>query len=163
MTTPSFIPSLWKTNGDNFNPFDSLQREVDRVFGEFNRGLPFPELRSESGALWMTPKIDISEEDTFLAVTAELPGVEEKDIDVTVEKGSLTIKAEKKVEKDEETKNYHVVERSYGMFQRSIPLPFEADADKVEAKFENGVLTVSMPKPPELEGKRRKIQIGQKN
>ena len=94
-------------------------------------------------------------------VTAELPGVEEKDIELTLANGLLTIRGEKKTERDEKetNKNWHVIERSYGAFSRSIALPFEPASDKVEAKFDKGVLRVHLPKPPEVASKQQRIAI----
>jgi HSP20 family protein len=109
----------------------------------------------------MAPRIDVSETKDALEVTAELPGIDEKDVEVTLSEGMLTIRGEKKTERDEQdaSKNWHVTERSYGAFSRSIALPFEPDAEKVEAKFEKGVLRVKLPKPPEVAKKQQKIEI----
>ena len=94
-------------------------------------------------------------------MTAELPGVEEKDIELTLANGLLTIRGEKKTERDEKdtNKNWHVIERSYGAFSRSIALPFEPASDRVEAKFDKGVLWVHLPKPPEVASKQQRIAI----
>jgi HSP20 family protein len=94
-----------------------------------------------------------------IEVTAELPGVDEKDVDVTLANGVLTVRGEKKTERDEEDKdkNWHVVERSYSSFSRAIPLPFDPDPAKVEAKFDKGVLHIHLPKPAEI--KQQKIEI----
>ena len=106
------------------------------------------------------PRIDVSETDAELKIEAELPGVDEKDLEVVLSDGRLTIKGEKKAEKEEKKKDYHLVERSYGSFARSIGLPFEADPGQVKASFAKGVLTVTVPKPPEVKAKEKKIQIG---
>ncbi len=94
-------------------------------------------------------------------VTAELPGVDEKDVDVTLANGMLTVRGEKKTERDEQDtdKNWNVVERSYGSFSRAIPLPFDPDPTKVEAKFDNGVLRIRLPKSAEMATKQHKIEI----
>jgi HSP20 family protein len=94
-------------------------------------------------------------------VTAELPGVDEKDLDVTLANEVLTIRGEKRTERDEEDKdkNWHVVERSFGSFTRAIPLPFDPDATKVEARFDKGVLRIRLPKPGEVAKKQQKIEI----
>ena len=107
------------------------------------------------------PKIDIVESKDAIDLTAELPGVEEKDVDVTLADGMLTIRGEKKTERDErdKDKNWHVVERSYGSFSRAIPLPFDPDPAKVEAKFDKGVLHIHLPKPAEMAKKQQKIEI----
>ena len=160
MTMKSLLPSIWGGREENYNPFEVLQNEVDRVFGDFNQRLPLvSDVWLKNGRNGLTPRVDISETDNAIHVTAELPGVEEKDIDVSVDNSGLTIKAEKKAEKEDKNKNYHLVERTYGMFQRTIPLPYEIDADKVDAKFEKGVLTINMPKPAEVKTKKRKVKI----
>ena len=94
-------------------------------------------------------------------MTAELPGVDEKDLDVTLANGMLTVRGEKKTARDEQDKdkNWHVVERSYGSFSRAIPLPFDPDPAKVEAKFDKGVLHIHLPKPAEVAKKQQKIEI----
>jgi HSP20 family protein len=91
----------------------------------------------------LSPKIDVAESKDAIDVTAELPGVDEKDLDVTLANGMLTVRGEKRTERDEQDKdkNWHVVERSYGSFSRSIPLPFDPDPAKVEAKFERAYCT----------------------
>jgi HSP20 family protein len=108
----------------------------------------------------MAPRVDVSETDTELKIEAELPGIDEKDVEVVLSDGRLTIKGEKKQEKEEKKKDYHLLERSYGSFARSIALPFEADPDQVKASFAKGVLTVTVPKPPEVKAKEKKIAIG---
>ncbi|MDJ0949349.1 MAG: Hsp20/alpha crystallin family protein [Alphaproteobacteria bacterium] len=107
----------------------------------------------------MTPRLDVSESEKKFEVQAELPGVEEKDLDVSVSDGILTIKASKQAEKEEKGKTWHRVERSFGTYQRSLSLPSSADADKIKATFEKGVLTISVPKRAELEPPTRKISI----
>ena len=106
-------------------------------------------------------QIDIAESRDAIDVMAELPGVDEKDLDVTLANGLLTVRGEKKTERDEQDKdkNWHVVERSYGSFSRAIPLPFDPDPAKVEAKFDKGVLHIHLPKPAEVAKKQQKIEI----
>ena len=158
MTLKSLLPSLW--DKDSYEPFHSLQREIDRVFNDFSRGGHHPlTSRDGNGAMRLMPSVDIVETDGTLEVTAELPGVDEADIEVTLSDNVLTIKGEKKAESEKEDKNYHVVERSYGSFQRSLKVPFDASADEISAKFEKGVLKVTLPKPPEVEAKTRKIPV----
>ena len=106
------------------------------------------------------PRIDVSETDSELRIEAELPGVEEKDLEIVLSDGRLTIKGEKKQEKEEKKKDYHLVERSYGSFARSVGLPFAAEPDKIKASFAKGVLTVTVPKPAEVKAKEKKIPIG---
>ncbi len=151
----SYLPSLFGRDGDHLG---SLFRDVERVFDDFSRRTPFAGFMGESGSM---PKIDICEGKDAIDVTAELPGVEEKDIEVTLSNGVLTIRGEKKSERDEtdKDKNWHTVERSFGMFSRSISLPFDPEGGKVEAKFDNGVLRVHLPKPSEVAAKQQKIEI----
>jgi HSP20 family protein len=146
------LPSLFGREGDSLG---SLFREVEKTFEDFSRRAPFAGFPAEA----LTPKIDVSEGKDALEVTAELPGVAEKDVDVTLAEGMLTIRGEKRSERDEKEKNWHVVERSYGAFARSLALPFDPDPDKVEAKFDKGVLRIRLPKPAEVAKKEKKIDI----
>ncbi len=129
-------------------PWRSLRAEMDRLFDHFAKGFgpsmfePF----SDEGAEIAVPAVDFAESDKAFTVTAELPGIEEKDIDVTVSGGMLTIKGEKKKETEEKDKNYYLSERSYGSFQRSFSLPEGIDQAKIAANFAKGVLTVTLPK-----------------
>jgi HSP20 family protein len=109
----------------------------------------------------LSPKIDVGETKDAIEVTAELPGVDEKDLDLTLADGVLTVRGEKKSAREEQDKdkNWHVVERSYGSFSRTIPLPFDPDPAKVEAKFDKGVLHIHLPKPAEVAKKQQKIEI----
>jgi len=144
--------------GDIWDPFASLRRDMERMFEDFSRDFGWgPPATAGTAA---APRIDVSETETELKIEAEMPGVDEKDVEVVLSDGRLTIKGEKKQEKEEKKKDYHLVERSYGSFARSIGLPFEADPTKVQAKFEKGVLTVTVPKPPEVKAKEKKIPIG---
>jgi len=146
------LPSLFGRDDDSVG---SLFREVQRTFEDFSRRSPF----RTSDALM--PKIDVVESKDAFEVIAELPGMDEENIDVTLAGDALIIRGEKKNERDEEDKdkNWHVVERSYGSFSRSIPLPFEPDSSHVEAKFDKGVLRIRCLKPPESARKQQKIEI----
>lgn len=148
----SFLPSLF---GREAEPLNSLFREIEKTFEDFSRRVPF----AGNGGAMLTPRIDISESKDGIDVIAELPGVDEKDIDVTLADDVLTISGEKKNERDEKDKNWHVIERSYGSFSRSIALPFETDVNKIEAKFDKGVLRVHLPKSAETVRKEKKIEI----
>ena len=149
-----YLPSFFARDD---NPFATLYREVQKTFEDFSRRTPFARFNSDM----LSPKIDVAESKAAIDVTAELPGVDEKDVDVTLANGMLTVRGEKKTERDEQDmdKNWHVVERSYGSFSRAIPLPFDPDPAKVEAKFDNGVLRIHLPKPPEAASKQQKIEI----
>ena len=157
MTDKPSLPSLWKTQNWP-GMFGSLHDEVDRVFHDFTQSVGFTPGRTNGNAL-MSPVINVAETDKALEVTAELPGVDQQDVNVTVTDNRLTIMAEKKVEEEDKSKDYHVVERSYGKFARSMSLPFSVEPDKVDARFKNGVLTVSLPKPPETTAKTHKVEI----
>mgnify|MGYP002713099555 FL=1 len=154
----SLIPSFGTHNKSDHDPFSLLHREVDRLFSDFSRGATVPNWPFGGNGV-QVPSIDVSETEKALEITAELPGVEEKDIDVQLRDDVLTIKAEKKAEKESKEKTYHLVERSYGAFQRSLRVPFSADSNKVEAHFDKGVLKISLPKPAEAAAKATSIKI----
>ena len=137
-----YLPSFFGRGDD---PFGSLFREVQKTFEDFSQHSPFAQFRSDV----LSPKIDVAE------------SIEEKDLDVTLANGMLTVRGEKKTARDEQDKdkNWHVVERSYGSFSRAIPLPFDPDPAKVEAKFDKGVLHIHLPKPAEVAKKQQKIEI----
>jgi len=136
----------------DWSPFDTLQREIDRLFDDFSRGLPT--FRSPD----LTPTIDVTETDREIEITAELPGLEEKDVEVNVAENLLTIRGEKKAEKEDKSKNYHVVERTYGAFARSIALPDGVDPDAIKATIAKGVLKVTVPKPAPAQAKKVEIK-----
>ncbi|MCA1491480.1 Hsp20/alpha crystallin family protein [Ensifer sp. NBAIM29] len=141
------------------DPFLSLHEEMNRLFDDAFRGrFGGPSQRgSEAGSMIM-PDIDVSETENQVRICAELPGVREEDIDVSLNDDTLTIRGEKKFERKDDKENYHFMERSYGTFQRSLRLPYSVDPDKVEADFADGVLTVTLPKGAEQE-RSRKIQV----
>ena len=144
------------------DPFSALRAEMDSLFDSFIGGLPaFSGTFGFSGdrGFALTPQMDVTETDKEIVVEAELPGIDEKDVSLSLQDGVLTIRGEKKHEHDEEKENYRMTERRYGSFQRSVQLPETVDEDKVEATFNNGVLKVSLPKGPEAIGKHRKIPI----
>ena len=124
---------------------------------------PFRDFGFATANTWMPPVDIFQNGEQELVLKAELPDMKREDIDITVENFVLTIKGEKrteaKEEKDDKGRVYHRVERSYGAFQRMMSLPFEIDAAKVDAKFKDGVLTVVLPKPPEVQKQSRKIEI----
>ncbi|RCK53662.1 heat-shock protein Hsp20 [Thalassospira profundimaris] len=146
------------------DPFGVLTRDIDRVLGSF---LPFGGLASSADrgdgevaetARMLNPRIDIHEDDTAIELSAELPGVEQDDVDVSVLEGVLTIKGEKKSTR-ESKEGARVIERSYGSFTRSFRLPDNIDADNISATFKNGVLTLSLPKVAEQKPEPRKITV----
>ena len=135
--------------------FDRIRREMDRLWDSFLEGRPMR--RAEDGREWL-PSIDVSETKNELVIKAELPGLDPKDIDISMNNGYLTIKGEKKHEKEEKDENYHLIERSYGSFTRSVRLPREVQNDKITASFKNGVLRVTLPKSEEAKKKEIKIK-----
>jgi HSP20 family protein len=139
--------------------FAAMRDEMDRMFERVESGLPrWPALFRREGDI-MVPELDVRESTNTITVEAELPGVEEKDVSVTLANGVLTIKGEKKSEKEERSDNYYLAERSFGSFERSIRLPDTVDEAKVEAKFDKGVLKVTAAKRPEAVKAERKIEI----
>ena len=147
-----------KNGGD---PFTTLQSEMSRVFDSFFEGFnagPFGKSGSFEAAAPL-PRVDVSETSDAVHVTAELPGVKEEDIQVTLSDGRLVIQGEKRGEKEEKEKNFYRVERSYGTFQRSIPLPAEVDDQKVDASLKNGVLNVVIPKVAPSSAAAKKIPV----
>lgn len=145
---------------DFWDPFTSMRRDVERLFEDFSRGLGWsPPALAQTGT---APRIDISETETELNIEAELPGVEENDVELILSDGRLTIKGEKKHEKEEKKKDYHLVERSYGSFARTLSLPFDVDPEQIKASFDKGVLKVTVPKPAEIKAKEKRIPIGKR-
>jgi len=147
------------------HPLTSLQSEMSRLFDSFFEGFdvgPF----GKTGLLASAnmPKVDVSETNDAVHVTAELPGMKEEDIEVTLSDGSLVIQGEKRAEKENKGQNYYRVERSYGKFHRSIPLPAEVDDKKVDASFQNGVLNIVLPKlGPSPSASAKKIAVRRLN
>jgi HSP20 family protein len=137
--------------GRNDNPFMSLQREIDRLFDDFTRGFP---AFSTGGGNELLPSVDVTETDKQIEITAELPGLEEKDVQVNLADNVLTIRGEKKAEKEEKDKAYRLVERSYGSFVRSLELPEGVDANAIKASIDKGVLKVTVPKPAPAQVKK---------
>jgi len=133
------------------NPFMSLQREIDRLFDDFTRGFP---AFSTGGGNEMLPSVDVTETDKQIEITAELPGLEEKDVQVNFADNVLTIRGEKKAEKEEKDKTFRLVERSYGSFVRSLQLPDGVDANTIKASIDKGVLKVTVPKPAPAQVKK---------
>lgn len=151
------LPSLWSRDKDD--PFAALHREVERVFEDFGRGWPTTRGLAGLAGAGSAPSVEIHETSGGLEVSCELPGVEEKDVDVTLADNILTIKGEKRSEREEKQEGRVFSERAYGSFQRSFSLPFEVDPARVTAKFDKGVLKIELPRSPEQEKKTRKIEV----
>ena len=150
------------------NMLSTLRDEMDRMFDRLSRGfMGFPSIRRASD--WETdlhsmldirvPAVDIAETEKGFRVTAELPGMKKEDVEVSVSQGLLTIKGEKREEREEKDKGYHLSERRFGSFQRSFRLPSHADVDRIDAKFDNGVLTLTVPKSADALKSEKKIKI----
>ncbi|MCK9916551.1 Hsp20/alpha crystallin family protein [Microbacteriaceae bacterium K1510] len=156
MNFKSLIPvSRERGVAGSVSPFVSLQREIDRLFDDFSRG--FPSFSGESAAK-LLPNMDVTETDKEIEITAELPGLEEKDVQINVADNLLTIRGEKKAEKEEKDKNYRLVERSYGSFERSLQLPEGVNADAIKATIAKGVLKVTVPKPAPAQAKKIEVK-----
>ncbi len=138
-------------------PFSSLHREIDRLFDDFARGFPSLTSFGAGNGGKLMPSIDVVETDKDIEITAELPGLEEKDVQINVADNLLTIRGEKKAEKEEKDKNYRIVERSYGAFERTLELPSGVDANAIKASIAKGVLKVTVPKPAPKQA--RKIEV----
>lgn len=125
--------------------FTSLQKEINQLLDSFFEEGPIKTL-ARGGNVMAVPKLDLSETDQELHVTVELPGLKEADIDVEFTGDALRIRGEKKDERDEKQHNFHRVERTFGMFERIVPIPVDVDRDKVQAIFKHGVLNITLPK-----------------
>jgi len=145
----------WRRHGGP-HPLAGLQQEVNRLFdsvwhGDLDVGTLF-------GRGW-APALDVAETDEAVIVKAEVPGIDAKDLEVTLTGGVLTIKGEKRDDTEERTERQHRVERTYGAFSRSIDVPQEVDPDQVKAECKDGVLTVTLLKKPEAKGRQIEIEI----
>jgi HSP20 family protein len=154
---------------DVFTSLANMRRDMDRMFEEmssdfglFPHRWRFPKLTMPTfeSVAWPTePKVDVAETDKAITVKAELPGIEEKDVDVTVGDGYISISGEKKIESEKKQKGGYLQERSYGSFHRSFRLPETVDADKISADLKKGVLTVTLPKKAQAAANARKVSI----
>lgn len=142
------------------DPFERLQEEMDRIFSPYLRGFHWPRLGftpAEDGVLLAT--LDVSETPEAVQILADVPGIKDKDLDITLSDHFLTLKGRRESESEEERKNYHRIERSYGEFQRRVALPCEVDANKVDAKLKDGVLTITLPKSVKAMEQEKKITV----
>ena len=157
MSYQDFLPASWIRNRPGQeHPLAALRKEVDSLFDNFGSDL-------FSGESEVRIRSNVSETDKDFCITAELPGLTEADVDVSVTGDRIVIKGEKRSEKeehkDEEGRQYHRIERTAGAFERVMTLPFNIDPDKVQAVVKDGVLTVTVPKPPEAVEKTKKIKV----
>lgn len=151
------------------DPFAAFRSEIDRMFEQFRRSFGFPALRSGSAAEpfgqgagmfgGSVPAIDFAEDDKAYHLTAELPGLGAKDVEVTLSGDTLTISGEKREEREEKEKSYHVSERHYGSFRRSFTVPQGVDRDRIAASFRNGVLALTLPKSQDALQRHKRIEV----
>ena len=163
--TPAPAPA----RGTAVDPWHSFRNEMDRLFDRFSGsfGMPAfrrmfdwePALRQDTSFSVAAPSVDVAEDDKAYKITAELPGIEPKDVEISVTDGMLVIKGEKKEESEKKEKNYYMSERSYGSFQRSFALPDKIDRDKIAADLAKGVLTITLPKTAEAAKPAKKIEV----
>lgn len=143
-------------------PLLNLRERIDRMFDDFFDDFPMPSRRMGS-TMWaertFQPRMDLSETANAFKITADVPGMSEDDIDITVSDNNLIINGERSEESEETEQNFVRRERAYGMFHRQIPLPGNIERDKINAKFKNGVLTVELPKDEEAKSQWRKIEV----
>ena len=152
---------------EDWAPFESLRREIDRLFDDFrpfdwrlpSKVLGFEVPRVSSAEWQVAPAMDLIEKDDAYEITAELPGLNEKNVEIKLSNHTLTIKGEKSEEKEDKRKDYYLSERRYGSFQRSFQLPEGVDADKIDAHFTKGVLTVKLPKTAEAKKAEKTIAV----
>lgn len=164
MTLNELVP--WRTGRRNIavrgdeaeQPFYALQRQMHRLFDDF-----FGDLQPLRGLTGLetafVPRMDVAETDKEIAVTAEVPGMDPKDIDISLHDGMLTLKGEKKQQAEEKKDGFYHAERSYGLFTRSVVLPAEVDEGKIEASCKDGVLKIRLPKTEPQKTQAKKIQI----
>jgi len=156
----NLLPAAGRPAGrDDDHPFYSLQNQMNSLFDDFFSGFDVAPRALTGGFGAFVPSVDIKESDKDFAIYAELPGVDEKDVEVSVTSDSVTIRGEKKEEKEDKRKNYYYMERSYGSFNRTIPLTAETDADKAQASFKNGILNITIPKAQSAKAKGTKVPI----
>jgi HSP20 family protein len=151
------------TTRSDADPFTSLRRGMDRLFDQVMGGFgsPWGMPAPFSGPVVLSPRVDVAETPQGLEVTAELPGMDPKDVSIELENDVLTLRAERKAERKEEDKDkrWHMVERQYGTYLRRFALPFDAEPDKVEARFDKGVLHVTIPRSQQARPEVKKIEV----
>jgi len=163
-TKPAAPPAAMQA----WRPFEGLRREVDRLFEDFTMSpfmMPFRRPAFDLEPFWQpeswiaAPAVDLIEHEKAFELTAELPGLDEKNVEVKVANGVLTIRGEKAEDKEEKNKDFHMRERRFGAFERALRIPDMVETDKIEATFKKGVLTVKMPKTAEAQKPVKKIAV----
>jgi len=146
-------------NQEEENPLTLFERDMNRMFDDFFGGFGLaPSEFWDTGWSAFSPQVDIVDNEKEVKISVELPGLDEKDIEVSLSRDTLTISGEKRQEKEDKGKNYYRMERSYGSFRRTVALPCEVNAEQVEATFKNGVLTIILPKIIEA-GECKRIEV----
>ncbi|WP_417319632.1 Hsp20/alpha crystallin family protein [Emcibacter sp.] len=158
--TETKVPESSPEESSFFHPLTSLRRDIDQLFGDYGRGWgTFFHRPLNVGKFSLNPSTDITETDESFEISIELPGLEEKDVVLSLKDNVLTLKGEKKEEREEKKTDYHLTERSYGSFQRSFTLPSNVDPDAIHADFHKGVMTIVLPKTEVQEPEKRTIDI----
>jgi HSP20 family protein len=160
----NLLPTVWRRSESPLrraeeNPFYALHREMNQMFDDFFRGLELSPFAGGRNGGTFSPSIDVREGEKEVTVKAELPGMEEKDIEVNLTDDALTITGEKRDEKEEKGKGYWQREASYGSFRRVVPLPDGLDREKVDARFKNGVLTITLARLEDAKAKSKRIAV----
>lgn len=168
-TTPAPAPSASVPAPRGTDPWVALRGEIDQLFDRFSSGFGWPSLRRFTDVFptpklatsfeFAAPAVDVSEDEKAFKITAELPGLSEADLELSVVNGVLVLKGEKRQSTEEKKTNYHLSERSYGVFERSFALPDSVDVDKVSAEFGKGVLVINLPKKAEAQVPVKKIEV----
>lgn len=167
MTTNHLVPKLFRHSEnlperrDPYTPLHDFQRQMNRLFDDYFGDFPLARRGDEPGLAiaGFVPRVDVSETDHEVKVSAELPGMDEKNIAVEITDTVLAIHGERRAEKEEKGRNWHAREQTYGAFHRTIPLPTSVDGKKAKAKFVQGLLTVTVPKREEEQADRKTIKI----
>ncbi len=157
MNTTSLMP--WRCKTDEDNGFVALQQAMNSLFENFSPAFEWPTVAAPGAARAWNPRLDMIETEKELLVTAELPGLEEKDVDVSLSGDLLLIRGDKRAEKEEKGKTFHRLERSWGSFQRALVLPCDVDRNAIKATFAKGLLTVTLPKTESAKLSVRKIPV----
>lgn len=163
-SSQSALPSLFNWQA----PLIDLRKEIDQAFSNVMKGWPqvwdrdpFKDFATPNAfePRGLSPNVEVAEADGAYEITAELPGLDEKDVEVTVQEGLLTLSGEKKAEREEKKKDYYLSERGYGAFKRTFRIPDDVESDKIAAAMKKGVMTITMPKSAESKAKARKVAI----
>ncbi|MGV8073791.1 MAG: Hsp20/alpha crystallin family protein [Syntrophobacteraceae bacterium] len=162
---PAALPVHHTGQLRHYEPFAQFHQEIDRMFDNFFRGFGLPssgfgtEFTSLPQAEWLKPTLDIAAGDKEYTICVELPGVDEKDVQLELSEDTLVIKGEKKQEKEEKEKNFYRMERSYGSFQRVLSLPEDAEHEGIGAAYKNGILTITIPRKAGPKKESRQISV----